>query len=114
MTKDSPNTHDSLVSDLVRETGCAVAFPYYTPAPEPRYPQQFDEAYAAVEYFVKEGKKHGLKTDKIAFAGDSAGGTCRVILHTWSALIPLPGNMAVAMSTLAAEKKLPATVSYQV
>ncbi|GME22377.1 Alpha/beta hydrolase fold-3 [Neofusicoccum parvum] len=93
----SPNTHDSLVSDLVRQTGSAFAFPYYTPAPEAQFPQQFDEAYAAVEYFVKEGEKYGLKTDKIAFAGDSAG-----------------GHMAVAMSNRAAEKKLPATVSYQV
>ncbi|OJD32907.1 esterase [Diplodia corticola] len=92
----SPNTHDSLVSDLVREAGCAVAFPYYSPAPEAQFPQQFDEAYAAVEYYVKNGAKHGLKTDKIAFAGDSAG-----------------GHMAVAMSTLAARKKLPAAVSYQ-
>ncbi|OMP87388.1 putative alpha/beta hydrolase [Diplodia seriata] len=71
----SPNTHDSLVSDLVRETGCAVAFPYYTPAPEAQFPQQFDEAYAAVEYYVQNGDKHGLRTDKIALAGDSAGGS---------------------------------------
>lgn len=75
LIKFSPNTHDSLVSDLVRQTGSAFAFPYYTPAPEAQFPQQFDEAYAAVEYFVKEGEKYGLKTDKIAFAGDSAGGS---------------------------------------
>lgn len=93
----SPNTHDSLVSDLVREAGVAVAFPYYTPAPKAQFPRQFDEAYAAIEYYVKHGQEYGLKTDKIAYAGDSAG-----------------GHMAVAMSVLAHEKKLPATISYQV
>ncbi|EKG21999.1 Alpha/beta hydrolase fold-3 [Macrophomina phaseolina MS6] len=93
----SPNTHDSLVSDLVREAGVAIAFPYYTPAPDAQFPQQFEEAYAAIEHFVKHGEKYGLKTDRIVFAGDSAG-----------------GHMAVAMSALAAERKLPAVVAYQV
>lgn len=75
LTRLSPNTHDSLVSDLVREAGVAVAFPYYTPAPKAQFPQQFDEAYAAIEYYVKHGQEYGVKTDKIAYAGDSAGGS---------------------------------------
>jgi acetyl esterase len=70
----SPTIHDSLVRDLVRQTGCAIVFPYYTPAPEAKFPHQFEEAYGCVEYFVKNGSKYGLLTDKVAFAGDSVGG----------------------------------------
>jgi len=92
----SPNTHDELVRDIVRETGCAIVFPYYTPAPDAQFPHQFEEAYATVEYYVKEGRKYGLKTDKVAFMGDSVG-----------------GHMAIGMSTLSAERKLPAKVVYQ-
>jgi acetyl esterase/lipase len=75
----SPSTHDSLVRDLVRQTGCAILFPYYTPAPEAKFPYQFEEAYGCVEYFVKNGSQYGLKTDKVAFAGDSVGGKSLIL-----------------------------------
>jgi acetyl esterase len=75
----SPSTHDSLVRDLVRQTGCAILFPYYTPAPEAKYPHQFEEAYACVEYFVRNGSDYGLVTDNIAFAGDSVGGKLCIV-----------------------------------
>lgn len=62
------------MEDLVRESGCAVVFPYYTPAPDAQYPVQFEETFAVLQYICANVAKHGLKTDKIALAGDSAGG----------------------------------------
>lgn len=44
----SPTVHGSLVQDLVRQTGAAVVFPYYTPAPEAHYPKQFEQAYGVL------------------------------------------------------------------
>jgi acetyl esterase len=92
----SPHTHDSLVRDLVRQTGAAVVFPKYTPAPEGKFPKVFEEVYGVVESIVKRGAKHDLAISKIAFAGDSVG-----------------GHMAIAMSILAAQRKLPAKIVYQ-
>jgi acetyl esterase len=70
----SPNTHDRLLRDLVRETGYAFVFPYYTPAPDAHYPTQIEESYAVLEWIAANGASKGLKTDKFAIAGDSVGG----------------------------------------
>lgn len=72
--ENSPNTHDRLLHDLVRETGYAFVFPYYTPAPDAHYPTQIEESYAVLEWIATHGASKGLKTDKFAIAGDSVGG----------------------------------------
>ncbi|KZF25950.1 Alpha/beta hydrolase fold-3 [Xylona heveae TC161] len=92
----SPNTHDNLVRDLVRESGCAIAFPYYTPGPEAQFPVQFEEAYATIAYIVANSSTLGVKADKTVFLGDSVG-----------------GHMTLAMSNLVAERGGP-KVAYQV
>jgi len=92
----SPKTHDRLVRDLVRETGLAFVFIYYTPAPDAQFPVQFEEAYAVIEYIGKHGAEKGLKTDRFGIAGDSVG-----------------SHMAIAMCSLAAERSGPKIV-YQV
>jgi acetyl esterase len=68
-------THDSICRELVLGTGFAVVFPEYSLAPEKKFPVQNEQNFAVAQYIVKNGAKHGLKTDKIAVAGDSAGGT---------------------------------------
>lgn len=72
--ENSPNTHDRLLRDLVRETGYAFVFPYYTPAPDARYLTQLEESYAVLEWIAANGASKGLKTDRFAIAGDSVGG----------------------------------------
>ena len=62
------------MEDFVRQTGAAVVFPYYTPAPEAQFPKQFDQTYGVIEHFAANGAKYNLKTDKIGLAGDSVGG----------------------------------------
>ncbi|KAM3537761.1 hypothetical protein ARSEF1564_009316 [Beauveria bassiana] len=41
----SPTVHGTLMEDFVRQTGAAVVFPYYTPAPEAQFPEQFEQSY---------------------------------------------------------------------
>jgi acetyl esterase len=85
-----------LVRDLVRESGLAFVFPYYTPAPEAQYPVQFEQIYTAYSWIAANGSTHGLKTDKFATIGDSVG-----------------GHAAIALAFLAAQRGGP-KLAYQV
>lgn len=62
------------MEDLSRQTGAAVIFPHFSPAPEKQYPSQFEESFAVLKYMVEHGDMHHLKTETMSFAGDSAGG----------------------------------------
>ncbi|KAJ5775200.1 uncharacterized protein N7511_000211 [Penicillium nucicola] len=86
----SPTVHGSLMEDLARQTGAAIVFPYYTPAPEKQYPTQFEESFAVLKYIVENGEKYHLKTETLALAGDSVG-----------------GHMAIAMVQLIHTRNLP-------
>ncbi|PHH83884.1 hypothetical protein CDD83_2860 [Cordyceps sp. RAO-2017] len=93
----SPSVHGPLMEDFVRQTGAAVVFPYYTPAPEAQYPVQFEQTYGVLEHFIRNGSTHGLRTEKISFAGDSVG-----------------GHMAIAMIQLCQARGLPANIGHLV
>ena len=68
----------------------------YSLAPEAKYPTQIEEAYSATKWIAENGKSLNLDTSKIAVAGDSVG-----------------GNMAIAVTLLAKEKKTP-KIDFQV
>ncbi|KAF4971468.1 hypothetical protein FSARC_1696 [Fusarium sarcochroum] len=89
----SPTAHGALMEDFARQTGAAVVFPYYTPAPEAQYPTQFDQVYGVLEHFVNNGSKYGLKVDQFGLAGDSVG-----------------GHMAIAMTQLSQSRNLPSKI----
>lgn len=92
----SKNTHDRLLRDLVNGTNAAFVFVNYTPSPEAQFPVPIEQAYAATKYVTEHGKEFGFDTDRLAVAGDSAG-----------------GNMTAAVTLLAKERKGPA-IRYQV
>ena len=75
------HTHDRLVRDLAVGTGASVVFPEYTPAPETRYPVQNEQSYAAAQWVVAEGAKHGLDPKRMVAVGDSAGGNMAIALN---------------------------------
>ncbi|KAM5352771.1 hypothetical protein ACJ41O_005493 [Fusarium nematophilum] len=91
----SPTVHGSLVEDFVRQTGAAVVFPYYTPAPEAQYPTQFEQSYGVLEHVIKNGDKYNLKVDKFGLAGDSVG-----------------GHMAIALAQLSQQRSLPSKIAH--
>ncbi|MFF0635346.1 alpha/beta hydrolase [Nocardia sp. NPDC004151] len=69
-TVGSPLTHRSLAAYLSRETGCAVQVPDYRLAPEYPFPAALEDAEAAFLELVAAG----FRPERIAVAGDSAGG----------------------------------------
>jgi monoterpene epsilon-lactone hydrolase len=70
-TIGSISTHRSLAAHLARESASAVYVLDYRLAPENPYPAGLNDAVAAFRELVKA---HGYTPDKIAIAGDSAGG----------------------------------------
>lgn len=70
-TIGSINTHRSLAAHLARESASAVYVLDYRLAPENPYPAALDDAVAAFRELVRS---HGFTADRIAIAGDSAGG----------------------------------------
>ena len=92
----SKNTHDRLLRDLVNGTNAAFVFVNYTPSPEVQFPVPAEQAYAALKYISEHGKEFGFDTTRLAVAGDSVA-----------------GDMAIALTLLAKERKGPA-IRYQV
>jgi acetyl esterase/lipase len=67
-------THDRLVRELAVGTGAAVAFVEYERSPEAHYPVAIEQGYATAQWIVHEGAANQLDPDRVAIAGDSAGG----------------------------------------
>lgn len=80
-------THDRLVRELAVGARAAVVFVEYARSPEARYPVALEQGYATAQWIGREGAAHGLAPERIAVAGDSAG-----------------GNMAAALTLLAKER----------
>lgn len=85
------NTHDHLVRQLSERAGAAVIFVEYDNAPEVRYPENNEQAYAALVHAVKNAASLGIDGSRVAVAGDSAG-----------------GNMAIAVALMAKQRRGPA------
>jgi acetyl esterase len=83
-------THERLIRELSNAANAAIIFVDYSLAPEAKYPTQINQAYAATNWIAENGKSLNLDTTKIAVAGDSVG-----------------GNMAIAVTLMAKEKKTP-------
>lgn len=87
------NTHDHLIRQLSLKAGAAVVFVDYGNAPTVRYPDNNEQAYAALLYVASHGQDLNLDSGRIAVAGDSAG-----------------GNMAIAVTMMAKERSGPKIV----
>ncbi|MCR8560348.1 alpha/beta hydrolase [Mucilaginibacter sp. BJC16-A38] len=84
-------THERLVRDLVVTSGATAIFVNYTPSPEAHYPLPINEAYAATKWVAVHGKEIGVDGNRLAVAGNSAG-----------------GNMAAVVALMAKDKHGPA------
>ena len=73
------NTHDSLCRQLALRSGGAVLALDYRLAPEHRFPTAVDDAWAALQWLVREGRTLGIDTARLAVGGDSAGGTLAAV-----------------------------------
>lgn len=75
----SIDTHAGLCSRLAALSGSIVASVDYRLAPEHRFPAAVDDAVAAVTALHRRARELGADPDRIAVAGDSAGGTLAAV-----------------------------------
>src|SRR5579863_9961730 len=73
-------THDLLTRRLAVGADAAVAFVEYSLAPEAKYPVQIEQCYAAAQWIKEQDGAGGFDADRIAVAGDSAGGNMATVL----------------------------------
>ncbi|WP_165354426.1 alpha/beta hydrolase [Nocardioides glacieisoli] len=76
----SINTHDQMCRELALRSGCAVLSVGYRLAPEYPFPAAVDDAEAALSWVRGHGGEHDLDIDRLAVAGDSAGGNVAAAL----------------------------------
>jgi acetyl esterase len=68
------DTHDTVCRAIANESGCRVVAVDYRLAPEHKFPAAFDDAYAALKWTADNATAHFINPNRIAVAGDSAGG----------------------------------------
>ena len=76
----STQTHDRLVRELAVGAQAAVVFPVYRLCPEARYPTAIEECYMAAQWVERFGQEYGLDAERLAVAGDSAGGNIATVI----------------------------------
>lgn len=84
-------THERLVRDLVAGSGAVAVFVNYGLSPEAGYGVAIEQAYAATKWVAEHGQEINVDGNRLAVAGNSAG-----------------GNLAAAVALMANEKGLPA------
>jgi acetyl esterase/lipase len=84
-----PNVHSAMVSKLCRNANAKALMVYYRLAPENPFPACLDDALLAYQWLLDQG----IAAEKIAIAGDSAGGglTLSTLLAIKERKLPMPG-----------------------
>lgn len=106
----SPRTHRSITRRLAATSGALVLAPHYRLAPEAPFPAQLDDCVACYRQLLKEG----FSPERIAIAGDSAGGnlTFMTAIAAMKAGMPAPASL-VMMSPALSLQPLPDTTAYE-
>lgn len=67
-------THDMLIRILANCTNSVVAFVNFSRSPEAIYPTAINQTYGVLKYLYENPMDFNIDSDRIAIAGDSAGG----------------------------------------
>ena len=65
---------DMVIKTIANCAQTAVAFVEYSRSPEAKYPAALNQIYETIKYFTEKGSDFHIDTNRIAVAGDSAGG----------------------------------------
>jgi acetyl esterase len=87
------DSHENDARHYANGANCVVVVPDYRLAPENKFPAAAEDCYAVLSWVAANTDKLGGRADKIAIAGDSAG-----------------GNLAAAVSQMALRRGGPALV----
>jgi acetyl esterase len=74
------DTSDATCRALTNAAGCATVAVGYRLAPEHPFPAAVQDCLAALDWVAGEGRRHGLDADRLAVAGDSAGGNLAAVM----------------------------------
>ena len=72
------DSHDHLARSLALASGSVVVSVDYRLAPETRFPGPVEDCYAALQYVVNSAAALGVDANRVAVAGDSAGGNLAI------------------------------------
>ena len=84
------DSHDLLCRHLTKKSECKLIAVDYSLAPEHKFPCSLEDSINAVKYVFENSKQIKFDKNKVVVCGDSAG-----------------GNLALIISILSKEKKLP-------
>lgn len=83
-TVGSAISHRAITSNLSEKTGCAVFAPNYRLMPENSRIASVQDCRAAYKWIIENGPSGPSTVNKLAIAGDSAGGNLTLVMAQWA------------------------------
>jgi acetyl esterase len=87
-------SHDEICRWLANEAGCVVVCPDYRLAPEHKFPAGLTDCLEALRFMANAAADLGIDPQRIAVAGDSAGGNLASVVALFSRSDQVPSVAA--------------------
>ncbi|MEN0076289.1 MAG: alpha/beta hydrolase [Paracraurococcus sp.] len=103
------DTYDASARALAAETGAIVLSCHYRQAPEHKFPAAHDDALAAYAWAVGHAERLGADRQRVAVAGESAGGNLAIAtaLGARDQRMPMPAHMLLVYPVAGTDTRTP-------